>query len=286
VAEEEASRASVTADPRDVSLLEAGWRVCEWCKRPRIPPDARKDRITCSKACRQAKARFRVRRANLVATDRPMRFAYADPPYPEMSRKYYRDHPDFAGEVDHRELVDRLVAEYPDGWALSTSAAATRLVWELCPEGTRLAVWVNGPRKVKSYTALHAYESVLIYGGRPREAPVVADLCDALIYGGRQRSHPGALPGMKPAQFCEWVFQLLGATAGDQLDDLFPGSGAVARAWSLYAGAAVESDASAAANRDASSGSGADASPRGRRDTSARSPRDVGRDTSRGPEDD
>lgn len=207
-----------------------------------------------------------------------MRFAYADPPYPEMSRKYYRDHPDFAGEVDHRELVDRLVRDYPDGWALSTSAAATRMVWELCPEGTRLAVWVNGPRKVKSYTALHAYESVLIYGGRQRERPVVEDLCDVLIYGGRQRSHPGALPGMKPAQFCEWVFQLLGATADDDLDDLFPGSGAVARAWRLYTGdpsrrAAASGDGSADVDRDGSSpGSGSDASARG------------GRDTSRGPE--
>lgn len=217
-------------------------RLCEWCEKE-LPPGSRRDRTTCSKACRQAKSRFRVRRAHLVATDGPLRFAYADPPYPQMSRKYYRDHPDFAGEVDHVALVERLVRDYPDGWALSTSAASTRMVWELCPEGTRLAVWINGPRHVKSYTALHAYESVLVFGGRPRRVPVVEDLSDVcetddddyvLLYGGRQHSHPGAVTGMKPAPFCEWLFQLLGATRGDQLDDLFPGSGAVSRAWKLY----------------------------------------------------
>jgi hypothetical protein len=30
------------------------------------------------------------------------------------------------------------------------------------------------------------------------------------------------------------MFRLLGATPVDVLDDLFPGSGAVSRAWSLY----------------------------------------------------
>lgn len=48
-----------------------------------------------------------------------MRVAYADPPYIGQSAKHYRNHPDYAGEVDHLALIDRLVSEYPDGWALS-----------------------------------------------------------------------------------------------------------------------------------------------------------------------
>lgn len=32
-----------------------------------------------------------------------MRIAYADPPYPGQS-KLYRNHPDYAGEVDHAAL--------------------------------------------------------------------------------------------------------------------------------------------------------------------------------------
>lgn len=203
-------------------------RKCEWCRGP-IPPGKRRDATTCSKPCRQAKARFKVRRAERVAGARPMRFAYADPPYPGMAHRWYQGE-----EVDHRELVERLVAEYPDGWALSTSSEALREVWALCPPATRLHVWVNGPRKVRSYRALHAFEAVLVAGGRRRPEPSVEDLCDVLSWGGRQHSHPGALPGMKPAAFCEWVFRLLGATEGDELDDLYPGSGAVARAWALY----------------------------------------------------
>ena len=44
-----------------------------------------------------------------------MKFAYADPPYPGLSSRHYRQHPDFNGEVDHKQLVERLVQNY-DGF--------------------------------------------------------------------------------------------------------------------------------------------------------------------------
>src|ERR1041384_41386 len=56
------------------------------------------------------------------------------PPYPGKAF-YYRDHPDYAGEVDHADLIARLAAY--DGWALSTSAAALPAVLALCPPGVR-----------------------------------------------------------------------------------------------------------------------------------------------------
>jgi len=40
--------------------------------------------------------------------------------------------------------------------------------------------------------------------------------------------------GTKSAAVCRWIFDLLGAAPGDTLDDLFPGSGAVGRAWAVY----------------------------------------------------
>jgi hypothetical protein len=211
-------------------------RICEWCKEP-LPVAARSSRRTCSKRCRQAKQRFtkHIGRGELEAT--PMRFAYADPPYPGLARRYYG-----CEEVDHAELLSRLTTGPYDGWALSTSSEALQDVWALCPAGTRLHVWINGPRKVKSYTALHAFEALLVFGGRARQVPVVEDLCDVLQWGGRQHSHPGALIGMKPAAFCEWMFELLGAGSGDTLDDLFPGSGAVRRAWDLYTSSPPGSD--------------------------------------------
>jgi hypothetical protein len=252
------------ASTRDASLVAAGdaspgqparrvlaggprveERRCAWCERP-IPAGKRRDAKTCGQPCRQALHRFRVGRAP-GALDRPMRFAYADPPYPGLARRYYGTE-----EVDHAELVARLVAGWPDGWALSTSAVALDVVLRLCPPGTRVCAWVHGPRGARSRTALSAWEPLLVWGGRPRREAVAEDLHDVLVWRGRQHSHPGALVGMKPAAFCEWVFRLLGARQGDELADLFPGSGAVTRAWQLYASPEAR-----------------DASPRGRRDGSA-----------------
>jgi hypothetical protein len=212
-------------------------RVCAWCGNP-IRRAARRDAETCTKACRQARQRFRIAPA-AEQTGAPMRFAIADPPYPQLAERYYKDHPDFGGEVDHPALIARLLAEHPDGWALCTSADALQTVLAMCPPGTRTAIWVKGSRPGDSWRARNAYEPVLIYKGRARKLTREEHLDDVLIWGGRQSSHPGALVGMKPAPFCEWLFRQLGALGGDELVDLFPGSGAVGRAWKLYSNPAA-----------------------------------------------
>jgi hypothetical protein len=119
-------------------------RLCAWC-RTTIPDTARRDAVCCSVRCRQARHRFdrTVGRAAAVAPGRGRRFAYADPPYPGKAG-YYRGHHDYAGEVDHAELLRRL-STY-DGWALSTSAAALPAVLALCPPEVRVAAWHRGER--------------------------------------------------------------------------------------------------------------------------------------------
>ena len=42
------------------------------------------------------------------------------------------------------------------------------------------------------------------------------------------------ITGQKPVAFCHWIFDLLGLTADDELVDIFPGSGAVGRAWDSW----------------------------------------------------
>ena len=60
---------------------------------------------------------------------------------------------------------------------------------------------------------------------------------DSLVCGvGPLDTLPGRVIGAKPAAVCRWIFTLLGAAPGDRLDDLFPGSGAVGRAWAAYTG--------------------------------------------------
>ena len=60
-----------------------------------------------------------------------MKFAYADPPYINQSKKHYKNHKDYAGEVNHKELIDKLVQDYPDGWALSLSAVSLKEILNL-----------------------------------------------------------------------------------------------------------------------------------------------------------
>lgn len=234
-----ASRVNSERNSLDVSVAPAGRsdtspgsahdRYCTWCH-CRLPIATRQDAKTCSKQCRQASWRFGVAPGHQT-TDRPMRFAYADPPYPGKAHYYPEQQ-----EVDHVSLLETLQQQYPDGWALSTSSRSLRDILLLCPPTVRVCAWFKGPRPTKSRRALCAWEPVLVSGGRAlllsKPAPA-----DGLIARGRFRAFPGAMIGMKPPTFAEWLFQLLGAMPLDHLDDLFPGSGAISVAWARFCGA-------------------------------------------------
>ena len=207
---------------------------CGWCEGPVYA--SRVDARYCSKVCRQAAHRAGVARAE-SSDGRSLRLAYADPPYPGLSRRYYEGHPDYAGEVDHRELLSRLQAF--DGWALSTSVRALPIVLALCAvldleERVRVAAWIRGPRPHQSGRLLVGWEPVVYVPARPPERQTV----DVLV-GPVPRPRPtlpGSVIGMKPPAFCSWMFGLLGARLGDSLEDLYPGSGIVGRSWELYQG--------------------------------------------------
>ena len=167
-----------------------------------------------------------------------MRFAYADPPYPGKAF-WYREHPDFAGEVDHEALLEALIDGYLDGWALSTSAEALPSLLAMASRRPgpplRVCAWFRGERPTRSWGPLNAWEPVVVAGGRRRLRSIEERRLDALVHHSRpRRTDPLRVVGAKPAAFCRWLFELLGAEAGDELADLFPGSGVVARAWELY----------------------------------------------------
>lgn len=152
-----------------------------------------------------------------------MRFAFADPPYPGKARCYYS-----CDEVDHAELTDRLVRDYPDGWALSTDSIHLRDVLELCPIGSRVASWVK-PGSMPSFGSTGkpfcSWEPVIFFGGRGRRKSVADSLVCATDAGrgfGKDRLN---FTGAKPFLFCRWIVGLLGAKNGDTIDDLFPGTG-------------------------------------------------------------
>lgn len=235
-------------------------RPCAWCK-GEIPADARRDAKTCSQRCRQARhrvARYASPRGLRDASSRAggdgsgYRLAYADPPYPGNSARIYGEHPDYAGEVDHPALLSRLATF--DGWALSTSAAALPQVVAAAVAQdlpVRVGAWMRGarPHSTARYP-VSAWEPVVYvpvpsrHAGEPRRV-------DGLVHGvSPMVTLPSRVVGAKPAAFCRWVFDLVGATARDELVDLFPGSGIVGMTWQLFL--AGERDGSAAAPRDAS----------------------------------
>lgn len=208
-------------------------RTCGWCGDP-IPPWKRSDSNTCSQPCRQKLHRFGVAPVGSNAAS-PLRFAYADPPYPGMARLYGRP------EVDHDELVAMLVRNFPDGWALSTSSKSTIdvsciIARHVAPAAVRVCSWHRGWRPGLSMHARDAWEPLFVVGGRPLNLQGGDDISNTLVAHAntRQRSMETALIGMKTGEWCEWMFHQLGAQRGDTLIDLFPGSGSVGLAWSRY----------------------------------------------------
>lgn len=176
------------------------------------------------------------------------RIGYADPPYPGQAKRHYGDHPDYAGEVDHRELIRRLRDEY-DGWCLHTSTPALReilaLVWAAGVDtDVRIMAWVKPFAAFKrNVPVAYAWEPVLV---KPARKPVVSgrqvmrdflrtDLergeLDVIAEGITMKR---GLSGAKPERVCHWLFEVMGCEPDDELDDMFPGSGAVSRAWESW----------------------------------------------------
>lgn len=176
-----------------------------------------------------------------IPVDERIKVAYADPPYPGMAKKHYSDDPK-CGEVDHEQLVESLRADFPDGWALSTHVPALPMVFDIIrdvegvegdglPDGYRVGSWVKPFAVFKvNVNPAYAWEPVIFYGGRPRTRAqkTIKDWHQANI------TLQTGTPGAKPPSFCEWVFKMLNLKPGDELWDLFPGSGNVGEAWEKY----------------------------------------------------
>jgi hypothetical protein len=165
-----------------------------------------------------------------------VKFAIADPPYIGQARRHYGDHPDYGGEVDHAALIARLVADYPDGWAMCLSSPTLKAVLNLCPEDVRVGAWVKPWAVWKpGMSVAYAWEPVVWRGGRKRtkQQETARDWVTANAVM-RRAGDPNQTKGSKPDAFCFWLFELLNAQDGDTLDDLFPGSGAVTAAWAKW----------------------------------------------------
>jgi hypothetical protein len=157
-----------------------------------------------------------------------MKLAYADPPYVGQGH-LYPEHPDAKDWDDphkHIELMWKMTREF-DGWALSASAPSLQDILWTTPPGVRVAAWVKPFAAFKANVRVaYTWEPVIFKPGRDSSkdgAPVGRDhLAESIAM-------KKGLTGAKPEAFCRWVLMLLGYVPGDEVVDLFPGTGIMDR---------------------------------------------------------
>lgn len=166
-----------------------------------------------------------------------MRFAYADPPYIGQAKRHYG-----CAEVCHVDLLERLYTEFPDGWALSCSTPSLGEILSLCdsirtihglPNDVRIAAWCKSFCAFKrNVRPAYAWEPVVFRGGRN---PVNGYRATIPERNGKQTTPKDfhvapitlqkGLVGAKPESVCRWILELLNVQEGDEVVDLYPGTG-------------------------------------------------------------
>ena len=154
-------------------------------------------------------------------------FAYADPPYVGCSH-LYPEHPEshiWDSPGTHTALMHMLDRNY-DGWALSCSTPSLGALLEDAPAGVRIAAWVKPFAAYKANVRVaYTWEPVIWKRTAERrdDEPVGRDhlSCPITLRKG--------LTGAKPEAFCRWIQVLLGWKPGDEIVDIFPGTGVMGR---------------------------------------------------------
>ena len=159
-----------------------------------------------------------------------MRFAYADPPYLGLAAKFYGHLHAHAADYDkpetHQKLIDDMTASY-DGWAMSLHSPSLRQILPMCPPDVRVMPWVKPFASFKPGVGVaYAWEPIIVWGGRrrTRQQHTVRDWVAENITLRR------GFTGAKPAAVIYWLLEVLNVQPGDEVVDLFPGSGAVTEA--------------------------------------------------------
>ncbi len=164
-----------------------------------------------------------------------MKIAYADPPYLGCCALYGHDHREPFGcwddEKAHYLLARHLDSEY-DGFVVHSSSPSLGVVLPMFIPPVRVMAWVKPFAAFKANIPVaYAWEPVIVKACRKPEVTqrqIMRDWVDESITMQR------GLTGAKPERVCHWAFEMVGASRDDELVDLFPGSGAVTRAWESW----------------------------------------------------
>jgi hypothetical protein len=178
-----------------------------------------------------------------------MRLAIADPPYYGRANRYYGSgsgggggnrkvyKPDYHPEAHiwdtkeaHYRLVEQLNESY-DSWVIAMSSHNLDIYLQHLEIGSgtnyRVCAWIK-PTSVPSGSRIrNGWEPVLLKLADSRKSRSQGIRTVDYLIANPLRS--GFL-GAKPFAWTHWVLDLMGYEIGDQVDDLFNGSGAVNKA--------------------------------------------------------
>lgn len=179
-----------------------------------------------------------------------MRLVIADPPYPPFvgaggrknrSSRWYGDgqrsatdrpsdnHPDAAlwdDPIAHRALLEMLL-DTSDAFAIATSPDGLAAYGEL-PVAARIMAWVKPNGQPGAHRLRSTWEPVILYPAKGRRSNrggrgAISDTltCPAPRVG---------FIGAKPPEWTQWVLEAMSYEAGDDVVDMFRGSGSVENA--------------------------------------------------------
>jgi hypothetical protein len=169
-----------------------------------------------------------------------MRLAYADPPYLGCCRLYDHHHPDglcWDDPATHKLLIERLQDEYRDGWALSCHTPSLSTLLPMVPADHRVAAWIKPFHAYKKgVRPAYAWEPIIYRGGRNKNPPAPPKGGKAITpkdFVIANITLKKGLTGAKPEKVCEAILDWLNVIPGDEVHDLFPGTGVFGRVAAL-----------------------------------------------------
>ena len=105
----------------------------------------------------------------------------------------------------------------------------------MCPDDVRVGAWVKPFASFKlNVTRAWTWEPVIFRFTRAR--PIRREQGTWRDFISEPITLKRGFVGAKPERFCYWLFEGMNLGPEDEFHDLFPGSGAVSRAWDKWVG--------------------------------------------------
>lgn len=176
--------------------------------------------------------------------------AIADPPYLGRANRWYGDgcgdgygigkadtHPEakkWDDPATHIQLVNDLNANY-DCWAIALTAHSLSTYLSVIKtdsrNGIRVMSWIKPAAVTSGSRITNNWEPVIVKVSKERRGWNTGEHAKDYLIANSLKSN---FIGAKPEAWTHWVLDVMGFTEGDQLTDIFAGSGAVMRALNSY----------------------------------------------------